>query len=165
MNKMRTAQIKDTKSIVDIYNQAVRAGFETADTEEVDVKDRSDWFEKHKPDTYPIYVYEIDNKVVGWVSVSPYREGRKALSYTAEISYYIHKDFKRQGIGSELVRCVVGKCKELGYKSLFAIILDKNIASIKLMEKHGFEKWAHLPNIADFNGVECGHVYYGLRIG
>lgn len=164
MDSIRIAKEDDLKTIVDIYNQAVRSGFETADTEEVDIKDRYVWFNKHKSDTYPIFVYEKDNEVVGWISVSPYREGRKALKYTVEISYYIHNDYKRQGVGSELVKYVIGKCNDLEYKSLFSIILDKNEASIRLMEKYGFEKWAHMPNIADFNGVECGHVYYGLRI-
>ena len=32
------------------------------------------------------------------------------------------------------------------------------------MEKFGFELWGHLPNIADFDGIECGHVYYGIKV-
>ena len=54
--------------------------------------------------------------------------------------------------------------KKLGYKTIFAIILDKNEASIKLLEKFGFEKWGHMPDVANFNGEECGHIYLGYRL-
>ena len=151
-------------SIVEIYNQAIKSKFETADTTEILPKDRLDWFNNHNPDTYPIFVYEINNQIIGWISISAYRQGRQALRYTAEISYYINNDFKRQGIGSKLIKYAIDKSKELNYKTLFAIILDKNEASINILIKFGFVIWGHMPNIADFFGVECGHVNYGLRI-
>ena len=43
-------------------------------------------------------------------------------------------------------------------------IIDNNTASIRQLEKYGFEKWGHLPRVAVFDGVEVGHLYYGLRI-
>lgn len=165
MNNIRPAELADLEAIVEIYNQAVKNRFETADTVEVNPTERIAWFTDHQSNTYPIFVYEKDNKIAGWLSVSPYRQGRKAMRYTVEISYYVHNDYKRQGIGSRLLEHVIDKCKELKHKTLFAIILDKNVASTKLLTKFGFEKWGHLPDVADFDGIECGHVYYGLRIG
>jgi len=164
MNKIRIAKIKDLESIVEIYNQAIKSRFETADTMEIKPEERFEWFNNHNPETYPIFIYELNNRVVGWISISPYRQGRQALRHTVEISYYIHTDFKRQGIGGKLIKYAIHKSKELNYKTIFAIILDKNEASINILKKFGFVLWGHLPNIADFSGIECGHVYYGLRI-
>ena len=59
---------------------------------------------------------------------------------------------------------IIEKSPEYGFKNLFAILLERNIASIKLLEKMGFEKWAFLPKVANFNGIECGQFYYGKRI-
>jgi phosphinothricin acetyltransferase len=56
------------------------------------------------------------------------------------------------------------QCYKLGIKTLFAIVIDANEASIKLMEKCGYEKWGHLPGVAIFDGVEAGHLYYGKRV-
>ena len=42
------------------------------------------------------------------------------------------------------------------------IVIDSNTASIRLLEKHGFEKWGHMPGVAEFNGLEVGHLYYGM---
>jgi phosphinothricin acetyltransferase len=56
------------------------------------------------------------------------------------------------------------QCSKLGIKTLFAIILDDNEASVKLIEKCGYKKWGHLPGVAVFDGVEAGHLYYGKRV-
>lgn len=161
---IRIAQPTDLEAIIEIYNQAIRAQFETADTEEIAPADRLEWFNAHAPTTYPIFVYEINQEIAGWISLSPYRAGRKALRFTAEISYYINNNYKRQGIGSKLIHHMMNEAKALELKNLFAIILDKNEPNISVLKKFGFQKWGHLPNIADFNGIECGQVYYGIRI-
>ncbi len=163
-SNIRLAKIEELESIINIYNQAIEEKFCTADTEKISAADRLDWFSTHTPEKYPILIYEVENKVAGWLSISPYRAGREALRYTVEVSYYVDKDFRRRGIGENLLRASLEKAKELGYKSMFTIILDRNLASIKLMEKFGFRQWALMPDIADFDGEECGHVYFGLRI-
>jgi phosphinothricin acetyltransferase len=127
--------------------------------------DRQQWLEDHVPEKYPVYVAEIDGKVVGWCSLSPYRRGRMALRYTAEISYYVHKDHRRMGIGSALVEHAITQCEKLDNRTLLALLLDVNGPSVKLLEKLGFAKWGHMPNVADFDGRECGHLIYGLRVG
>jgi phosphinothricin acetyltransferase len=164
MYNIRIACYEDLESIVEIYNQAIKSKFCTADRETISVNDRLEWFHDHNPEKYPIYVFIKENQIVGWSSVSPYRQGRTALRFTVEISYYIHNNFQKQGIGYKLVEYSLNKCRELNYKSVFAIILEKNIASIKLLQKIGFQLWGLMPNIADFDGEECGHVYYGLRL-
>lgn len=163
MNRIRIAQPPDLESIVSIYNFAVRSKFETADTRELQWPKRISWFNSHD-ENYPIFIYKTDGKIAGWISLSPYRPGRKALRYTVEISYYVHPDFKRQGIGSKLLLHALEEARKRKYKSIFAIILDRNIASIQLLIKNGFSKWGHLPGIADFDGEECGQVYYGVRL-
>lgn len=150
--------------IVEIYNQAIETKESTADITPITVQDRISWFKEHEPRQYPIYVALAGKKVAGWISLSPYRKGREALKYTAEVSYYIHNDFKRKGIGSRLLEYMIRKAPSLGIKHLFAIILEKNSASAGLLEKFHFEKWAFLPQIAEFDGVPCGQFYYGRHL-
>ncbi len=154
----------DLEEITHIYNQAVLSGFETADMVVMKPEERLDWFKFHVRDAYPLFVYERNDKVVGWVSVSPYRPGREAFRYTVEISYYVHNNLKRKGIGSRMIEYVLERCRELKYKTVIALILDKNSASINLLSGFDFVRWGHLPDIADFDGTECGHVIYGRRI-
>lgn len=161
---IRDAVPADLEQIVMIYNQAVYTGFQTADTIPWNVADKKEWFIQHLHPGFPLFVALIDGSIVGWVSISAYRPGREALRNTKEISYYVHNAYLRQGIGQKLVQYAVNQYKEYKAETLIAIILDVNIASIQLMEKMRFSKWAHLPLIADFNGKKCGHVYYGLSL-
>lgn len=161
---IRKLAYADLSAVNDIYNQAVQNGFQTADLEIVDASTRLEWYQAHQDEQFPVYVMESNRKVVGWVSISPYRKGRAALRFTAEVSYYIHQDFQNKGYGSELMAFIIKASKSLKFKTLFAILLDKNVASIRLLEKFNFERWGVLPNVADFNGIECSHLYYGLRI-
>ena len=154
----------DYSEIVNIYNHAVDEKFATADTEYVSVESKMNWFEQHSPETYPIYVAEENNEIVGWCSLSPHRPGRKALRTVAEISYYINKDHRRKGVASSLITHTIGKAKQLGFKNLITILLDLNKPSIYLLEKFGFEKWGHLPEIALIDETICGQFIYGKKL-
>ncbi len=161
---IRIAKRNDLDSLTRIFNQAVASGFSTAYTIALRPEERSDWMDEHKPADYPIFVAEAGNEILGWISVTAYRPGRMALRFTKEISYYVHEQFHRKGIGSNLIKHVIEQAEKLEIKTLIALVLDRNFASIALLEKLNFTRWGHLPNVADFNGVECGHLLFGLRI-
>jgi phosphinothricin acetyltransferase len=161
---IRLAQIDDLPAIVDIYNQAILSKQSTGDTQPLRVEDRMTWFAEHRPDEHPIFVADVDGQVAGWCSLSAYRPGRAALSFTAEISYYISYAYHRRGIATTLVEHAVATCPALQIRHIFAIVLEGNEASLKLLEKMGFEKWGYLPRVADFDGREVGQLYYGWHV-
>jgi len=161
---IRPATLKDYSEIVNIYNHAVDEKFATADTEHVSLESRKEWFEQHSPETYPIYVLEENGEIVGWCSLSPHRPGRKALRTVAEISYYIHKDHRRKGVASSLIDFTIESAISLGFKNLISILLDLNKTSIYILEKLGFDKWGHLPDVAEIDGVICGQFIYGKKL-
>jgi phosphinothricin acetyltransferase len=161
---IRLAQMDDLPAIVEIYNQAIPSRQATADTEPVRVEDRLVWFQEHRPEERPIFVAEVDGQVAGWCSLSAYRPGRAALRATAEISYYIAPAYQRRGIGTALIEHALAACPALGIRHLFAIVLENNQASIKLLDKMGFEQWGYLPRVADFDGFEVGHLYLGRHV-
>lgn len=161
---IRLAQIDDLPAIVDIYNQAIPSKQSTGDTHPLGVEDRKAWFEEHPAEKHPIFVAEVDGQVVGWCSLSAYRPGRAALRFTAEISYYIALPYHRQGIGTALVAHALAACPALQIKHLLAIVLEVNQASLRLLEKMGFEQWGYLPRVANFDGKEVGHHYYGRHL-
>ena len=166
MNRVniRTAEWKDLEAIVSIYNQAVNDGQKTADIAPATLASRKKWFKTHNHHTYPILIAACDDIVVGYLTISAYRPGRMAVRHTAEVSYFVHFDYHHRGVASTLLEHAVHLCPSLHIKTLFAIIIDSNKYSIRLLEKYGFEKWGHMPRVAEFDNVEVGHLYYGLRI-
>ncbi|NQT62305.1 MAG: N-acetyltransferase family protein [Candidatus Marinimicrobia bacterium] len=161
--KIRTAKKQDLIQLVEIYNQAIKAQ-STATLEPVTFKDRKSWFEDHGQDKHPILVAESENLILGYLYLSPYRPGRSALRQTVEVSYFVDFDHHHKGVGSLLLKACLEKCPGLGIKSLFAILLETNEASINLLKKHGFEQWALLPDVAEIDGIEVGQVYFGRKV-
>jgi len=162
--KTRIATEEDLPAITEIYNQAIALQSATADISPVSMESRRTWLKEHSPNQHPVLIAENGDDILGWCSLSAYRPGRMALRHTAEISYYVDEHFRGKGVGSLLISNAIEQCDKLGIKTLFAIILDINRDSTLILEKFGFEQWGHLPSVADFEGRECGHLYYGLRV-
>ena len=164
MIKIDFAQQEDQQAMLDIYNQAIASGRNTADTELLTLEDRLEWFKSHTPDQYPLLVAKEGDVVVGYLTLSAYRYGRKALINTAEISYYIHFDHHRKGIASQLINKALEMCPSLHIETLISILISCNQGSIKILEKYGFEEWGSMPDIVKLEGINCSHLYYGLHL-
>ena len=161
---IRFAENKDLKDIINIYNQAIKAGNATADIKELKSNDRVDWLLEHNNDKYPIYVLELNHTIIGWGSISPYRKGREGLKETAEIAYYLDYTYHGQGYGKILIRYMIEDCKRLGIKNLLALLLEINKKSRLILEGFGFSKWGFMPDVVNLKGVRCGHLIYGKKI-
>lgn len=160
---IRKAVAEDLPKLTAIYNQAIQAR-QTADALPMTVADRQSWFDSHQQANYPLFAVEKEGIVCGYSTLSSYRGGRHALRYVVEISYYLDPTYQRQGLGSTLLKHALATAKDLGFKHACAILLDTNLPSIGLLEKFGFVKWGHLPNIVEIDGQIGGHLYYGRHL-
>ncbi|MEH2115346.1 GNAT family N-acetyltransferase [Nostoc sp.] len=160
---IRHATETDLPAIVAIYNAAVPSRMATADLEAVSVESRLPWFKGRSPSQRPLWVIEVDGIIAGWLSFQSFY-GRPAYSKTAEISIYIAPNFHRSGLGRQLLGQAINESPSLGIKSLVCFIFAHNQPSLKLFETFGFERWGHLPNIAELDSVERDLVIMGLRI-
>lgn len=162
--KTRIATTDDAAMVADIYNQAIAAGLKTADISSVSIKNRIEWLQQHDKDYYPVIIAEIDGAIVGYGSISPYRNGREALKTTAEISYYVHNSFFRRGVGAKIIEELISFSASVGIKNLFAIVIGDNTSSIDILKKFNFKKWGVMPGVVEFRGKEYDHLYYGLKL-
>ncbi|MGG5254313.1 N-acetyltransferase family protein [Neobacillus sp. SM06] len=160
---VRDATINDLPAIVEIYNSTIASRMVTADTEPVTVESRKKWFFDHSPEARPLWVIEKDGQIAGWVSFQSFY-GRPAYNGTVEISIYIHSDYRGRKLGKFLMEYAIGECPNLNIKTLLAFIFGHNKRSLKLFDSFGFEKWAHLPNIAELDGIERDLIILGKRI-
>lgn len=161
---LRNANNDDLPEIVEILNQAIRTRKLIGFTDEFTVEDREEWFAEHLNDNYPIIVAEQDNIILGWASISPYRKGRGALDKTVEVSYFIHNDHQRRGIGNTLLLKALEISKNTGKSTILAIIFHTNTGSTRLLEKNNFKIWGILPEVGELNENKLNHVYYGKKL-
>jgi len=161
--QIRDAVETDLPTIVEIYNAAVPGRMATADLEPISVESRIPWYQEHKAQTRPVWVVELDDQIVGWLSFQMFN-GRPAYHRTAELSIYIHPDYQGQGIGKNLLTEVIDRSPELGLKALVALIFAHNQPSLKLFETFEFKQWGYLPKVADLDGIERDLVIMGRHI-
>ena len=138
MLTVRPAAENDVPVITEIYNEAILNTIATFDTEQKTVEQQLNWFRAHDA-SHPVFVGEFKNLVIAWASLSKWSD-RCAYDSTAEVSIYVHKDFRNQGIGKQLMEIIVLEGKERGLHTLISRITSGNEKSIYLHERLGFEQ-------------------------
>lgn len=162
--KIRKALSSDLPALTEILNQAIRTGGATAILSELKFEDRKGWLRTHQSNPYVLFVAEINGKVIGYLSIGPYRKGRKALESTAEISYFVHYDFHRKGVASKLFGHAIEHCMNHNIKNLVAFLYADNLASVEFMKRNGFELWGLFPKAIVVDEKEIDHAIYGKRL-
>ncbi|AOH54022.1 N-acetyltransferase family protein [Peribacillus muralis] len=161
--QFREAELSDLPKIVEIYNSTIASRMVTADTDPITVQSRVNWFEEHNSESRPLFVITLEGETAGWMSFQSFY-GRPAYNSTAEISIYIDDYFRGKGIGRVSIQKAIEVSPKLGVKTLLGFIFAHNIPSMKLFSKFGFEEWAHLPQVAELDGIERDLVILGKRI-
>ncbi|WP_035021159.1 GNAT family N-acetyltransferase [Anoxybacillus flavithermus] len=159
----RIASIDDLPTIVSIYNSTIPSRLVTADTEPVSIDDRLEWFKEHNPNQRPLWIVEYGDEVCGWVSLQSFY-GRPAYHATAEISIYLHENFRGKGLGKRILAKVIEECPKFSIDTLLGFIFAHNEPSMKLFLSVGFEKWGYLPEVAQLDGIKRDLVIVGKKI-
>lgn len=160
---IRNATIGDLPAIVDIYNSTVPSRNVTADTNPVTVASKEAWFHEHSPDSRPLWCVEHEGDLCGWFSFQSFY-GRPAYDATAEVSIYIHEQHRGKGLGKYMLQKGIEACPSLQIKTLLGFIFGHNEPSLYMFERFGFDRWAHLPNIAEIDGIERDLIIVGKRV-
>lgn len=142
---IRLATLDDLETINAIYNHYVHASTCTYDYDPVTPDDRRAWFESRGPG-HPVTVVELDGRVVGWGSLSPFR-ARRGYLHTVENSIYIRHDLQRRGLGRAILIDQIARARAAGHHVLMACISAEQAASIRLHLAHGFVETARLKEV------------------
>jgi len=136
--KIRRAKVDDAPDVAAIYNQGIDERLATFNTNHVTAEEMHEKITKGG-DKHPVFVAtltELDH-VVGWASISPY-SSRSCYSGIGEISIYVRKEHRGQGIGKTLLQTLIEAAEEQRYWKLMGRIFLFNQASRTLCKKLGF---------------------------
>ena len=160
---IRYATETDLPAIVAIYNAAIPARMATADTEPVTVAQREEWFHAFNPQSRPIWVYELDGQVVGWLGLRSFY-GRPAYRKTVESAVYVSPEHHREGIARKLLAHGLAECPALGISNVLGFVFVHNMPSVTLFETLGFGRWGLLPKVCEMDGKEYDVLILGRRL-
>jgi L-amino acid N-acyltransferase len=145
MIDLRPAVAADLAAINEIYNHYVTRSTCTYQELPETLAERAAWFAAHGP-THPVLVAVDGKEVVGWGSLSPFQR-RSGYRFTVEDSVYVRENRHGRGIGSSLLAELIARAKKLHHRSIIAGIDAEQPASLKLHEKFGFTRVAHLKQV------------------
>lgn len=164
----RDATIEDLPRIVEIYNLAVVTRESTCDMEPITVAAREQWFLKHSGSRRPIWVAEDADApqrgVVGYLGFHYFLNERPGYYITSDLAIYLHPDYQGERLGTYLLGEAIRHAPVLGIEVLAVTIFASNEASLRLFERHGFERWGFMPRVARLGDIERDLVMMGRRI-
>jgi len=134
---VRPATIEDAPAIMAIYNVEVQNHVSTFDLVPRTLDEQRRWLTE-RSGAFSAVVAVLDGEVVGFASLSPYKE-RAAYRTTVEDSVYVSRDHPRLGIGRALMEHVVGVARNSGFHSVIGRVEASGTASRGLHEACGFE--------------------------
>jgi len=134
---LRAATLDDAEALCDIYNPYVETTTVTFELRPRSLAEQREWLQSHLG-VYPVVVATDGDEVVGFASLSPWRE-RPAYKTSAEDSVYVHRGRHGQGLGGLLLGELVRRGAEHGFHTLLARIVGGHEASIAIHRKHGFD--------------------------
>lgn len=135
--KLRLATAADAEAIRSIYNHAVSTSTVTFDLVERSVAEQEEWL-RARDGAHAAVVCEEDGEVIGFGSLSPYRD-RPAYRTTVEDSVYVHPDHQGRGVGRVILKGLVQTARDHGFHSLIGRVVGGHEASIALHQRCGFE--------------------------
>jgi L-amino acid N-acyltransferase YncA len=147
---IRPARQDDLGAVNDIYNHFVIHSTCTFQTEPEPLERRAEWFAAHDA-SHPIIVAEKrgaegSKHIVGWASLSAFN-ARCAYRHTVEDSVYVAHDAHGEGIGSRLLADLIERAAAIGHHSIVGLVVAEQDVSLRLHEKFGFERVAHLREV------------------
>ncbi len=161
---IRKANASDLERLTEIYNQAIDAGYCTADTEHFTPEERISWFEEHQKDRCSIFVYELENEVVGYTCISAHQRNGEMLGGVGEINCYVDFHYHGFGFAKKLMKHTTHAAKELGYNNLRVDILECNREGISLLKKYKFEKKDTHSKTIKLNNKCYPQLHYSLSL-
>lgn len=161
---IRKIDYSDIELCLSIYNYEVEHGVATLDLEPRTLEEWYEWYNAHSDEHHPIIVGTIDDVVVGYASLSPYRL-KDAFKSTVELSIYIHQDYRGQGVATQLMERILEMAKEdTMLHNVVSVITAGNEGSTKLHNRFGFTYCGLTPEVGFKHGKYQDTETYALLV-
>lgn len=132
--EIREMKASDWEQVKNIYIDGIRTGIATFQSE-LDLPSWEKWDKNHISSCR--LVASSNNDILGWAALSN-TSNRSVYRGVAEVSIYINKEYKGQGIGTALLKNLIKASENNEFWTLQSGIIRENTASIELHKKCGF---------------------------
>ena len=143
---IRDAAERDLEDMRQIYNDVLVSTTSIFSDIERTSPEQTKWFDERCAQGWPVLVICEHEQVLGYASYGPFRSW-PGYRHTVENSIYLTQRARGRGLGTQLLRALVARAESQGLHAVIAGIDGDNVGSMRLHEKLGFTKVAHLKEV------------------
>ena len=134
-------------ALTEIYNGYVRTSTATFHYEPRTEAEMADMLLLRDPEYLSeSWVVLAEGDIAGYVYFAPYKK-REAYRCSSEVTLYLKEAHVGKGIGTQALGMMETRARQCGMHTLLSVICGENEGSIRLFEKCGYEKCAHLKQV------------------
>ena len=149
------------KDVMDIFNYYINNSFSAYPDKTLPYEFYDKLLESTK--TYPAFIIKIKEKVAGFCFLRAYNP-LPSFKETAEITYFVDKDFTGKGIGKLALEKLEVEARQKGIKTILANIASENHQSFAFHEKNGFKECGRFQGIIKKHDKQFDIVWMQKRI-
>jgi phosphinothricin acetyltransferase len=143
---IRDARPDDLPGILAIYNDVIATSTAVYSDQPVTLENRRTWWEGRVAQGYPVLVAADDADVLAFASFGDFRTW-PGYRYTVEHTVHVRADRRGSGLGTALVRELIGRAAAMGKHVMIAGVDADNGPSLRFHERLGFTRAARLREV------------------
>jgi phosphinothricin acetyltransferase len=144
--QIRDAVLADFDQITAIYNEILTNSTAIYNDRPATREDRIAWWRGRQKQGYPMLVATGGSRIAGFATFGDFRSW-PGYRFTVEGTVHIDSGSRGQGIGTELLKTLIVRAKALGKHTMIAGVDSENAASLRFLERLGFQRVGRLQEV------------------
>lgn len=161
---IRTVSEPDAEAIAAIYAYHVLHGTASFDIDTPSVEETLTKIRRVTAWGWPFLVAEANGEIAGYAYATQFRD-RAGYCFACEDSIYVASDRMGCGIGKALLRSLMERSSDFGFRTMVAVVGGAEPASIAVHRAVGFNEVGRLKNIGFKFGRSLDSVYMQVELG
>jgi L-amino acid N-acyltransferase YncA len=153
----------DLAGLLGIYNDVIATSTAIYSDVPVTLEERRQWWRSRTAQGYPVLAARDAHGVAGFATFGDFRAW-PGYRFTVEHSVHVRANGRGQGVGTLLVQALLPRAAALGKHVMMAGVDADNAASIRFLERLGFERSGHLREVGYKFGRWLDLVFLQRRI-
>jgi phosphinothricin acetyltransferase len=137
--QIRDAVQADFDQVTSIYNEVLTNSTAIYSDRPSTVEERISWSRSRIAQGFPVLVAAEGTRIAGFATFGDFRAW-PGYRFTVEGTVHIHAGSRGHGVGTDLLKAILARAKAMGKHVMIAGVDSENAASLRFLERSGFER-------------------------